>query len=622
MLQRSNEMQPFRGRMDRLSRALLYFPRIAEQRSSEDAFMLLAKAYYATTCGAAVFLFPYMTLYLSDLGANAQMVGLLCALRPWMSMVSSMAGPALADRCGCHRAMLLVCFGLSCLMRLMMGLPGGFVQVAVLLLAADLLLAPVGPMADAMIMQRCKQESDWGRQRVWGSIAWGGLAPLAGWLVERHGMAAGFTGFALLAIPATLTIGALAPPTTTRLPAASHTALNDRQQPWVLKPSQPAEVNQPPSSALPRLEATHQLQGCSTSAMLSQPDTQHGASGSTGGGSGGSGVGGSGGPATLPMPEVGWAAPGSSASSTQPTPHTSNISHTSHTLIETPVGERDRGEQAMVAAGAVKEGAAGKVTLGVTRRRPAAKEAQAVALFPRQPGSLPDEASSAAVLPDEASRAAGPQGSSASVGFAEGMGQLLGSAQVWQLLLQCLASGLGAGLIGTYLFLYARELDASTALMGMLLFTDCASETPIFYLQDRVMAVMDPAAMMNLALGAMVVRLVLYGAVPLLPEASAWALLPIELLQGLTLAIACSAVTVQSKRLAPSGLTATMQGLSSAVMGGLGCGAGGLIGGLMLDAHLGWSTTWTACAAVVAGLWGLSLLVPAAHHQLLGRKGQ
>ncbi|GFH31062.1 major facilitator superfamily domain-containing protein 6 [Haematococcus lacustris] len=202
------------------------------------------------------------------------------------------------------------------------------------------------------------------------------------------------------------------------------------------------------------------------------------------------------------------------------------------------------------------------------------------------------------------------------------MAQLLGKVEVWQLLLQCLASGLGAGLIGTYLFLYARELGASTALMGMLLFTDCASETPIFYLQDRIMAVMSPSAMMNLALGAMVVRLLLYGAVPAMHNASAWGMLPIELLQGLTLAVAWSAVTVQSKRLAPPGLTATMQGLSTAVLGGLGCGAGGLLGGMMLDANLGWSATWTASAAVVAGLWGLSLAVPSAHHHLVARKLQ
>ncbi|KAL6754318.1 major facilitator superfamily domain-containing protein [Haematococcus lacustris] len=513
-LQREHQSQPLIGRWGQPSSSL---QNPSKQRTSEDTFMMLAKAYYATTCGAGVFLFPYITLYLSDLGASAQMVGLLCALRPWLGMISSMVGPALADRLGCHRAMLLVCFGVSSLLRLAMCLPGGIAQVAALLLAADLLLAPVGPMADSIIMQQCKQESDWGRQRVWGSIAWGGLAPLAGWLVERHGMSAGFTGFALLAMPALLIVSALHQP---RL------ALPDLlPSPWDAKQLTalaPAQETLPHASAM--------------------PPTKPGAT-------------------LLPHPD----------------------------LVE------------------------GTSSLIRRRQGPAPSGPDQASLAQAPASSEPVQASSAALASCS---------NSDSVSFAEGMAQLLGKVEVWQLLLQCLASGLGAGLIGTYLFLYARELGASTALMGMLLFTDCASETPIFYLQDRIMAVMSPSAMMNLALGAMVVRLLLYGAVPAMHNASAWGMLPIELLQGLTLAVAWSAVTVQSKRLAPPGLTATMQGLSTAVLGGLGCGAGGLLGGMMLDANLGWSATWTASAAVVAGLWGLSLAAPSAHHHLMARKLQ
>lgn len=51
-----------------------------------------------------------------------------------------------------------------------------------------------------------------------------------------------------------------------------------------------------------------------------------------------------------------------------------------------------------------------------------------------------------------------------------------GSPAVRQLLLQCLASGIGMGMIGTYLFVFARDISAVATLMGLLLLANCAAE--------------------------------------------------------------------------------------------------------------------------------------------------
>lgn len=105
------------------------------------------------------------------------------------------------------------------------------------------------------------------------------------------------------------------------------------------------------------------------------------------------------------------------------------------------------------------------------------------------------------------------------------------------------------------------------------------------------------------------VRLLLYSVVPLSPNPSAWGILPIELLQGLTLGVGWSAITVSSKRLAPPGLASTMQGITSALFGGLGAGMGSLAGGGLLQARAGWPTTWAVSAAIVAVLWAASGVV-------------
>ena len=49
-------------------------------------------------------------------------------------------------------------------------------------------------------MLSCKEESEYGQQRLWGSVAWGAMAPLAGWLVSQHGIGLGFALYASLAV--------------------------------------------------------------------------------------------------------------------------------------------------------------------------------------------------------------------------------------------------------------------------------------------------------------------------------------------------------------------------------------------------------------------------------------
>ncbi|GFH31061.1 uncharacterized protein HaLaN_30026, partial [Haematococcus lacustris] len=65
--------------------------------------MFFAKLFYAASDGAAVFLFPYITLYLVNVGASPTLVGVLCGFRPWLAMSSAIIIPALADHWRCHR---------------------------------------------------------------------------------------------------------------------------------------------------------------------------------------------------------------------------------------------------------------------------------------------------------------------------------------------------------------------------------------------------------------------------------------------------------------------------------------------------------------------------------------
>lgn len=83
------------------------------------------------------------------------------------------------------------------------------------------------------------------------------------------------------------------------------------------------------------------------------------------------------------------------------------------------------------------------------------------------------------------------------------------------------------------------------------------TEVPAFTLQGAVLRRVSPEALLNLALAATAVRLALYGLLPL--AGTPWAVLPIELLHGITFGLGWGAATASSTRLAPPHLAATMQ---------------------------------------------------------------
>lgn len=76
-------------------------------------------------------------------------------------------------------------------------------------------------------------------------------------------------------------------------------------------------------------------------------------------------------------------------------------------------------------------------------------------------------------------------------------------------------------------------------------------------LQGAVLKRVTPESLLNLALAATALRLALYGLLPL--AGNPWAVLPVELLHGVTFGLGWGAATAASSRLAPPHLTATMQ---------------------------------------------------------------
>ena len=155
---------------------------------------------------------------------------------------------------------------------------------------------------------------------------------------------------------------------------------------------------------------------------------------------------------------------------------------------------------------------------------------------------------------------------------------LVTRADVAAFFLVVLTMGALMGQITTFLFLWLAELGGQETLFGVCLALTCVSEVPVFFFAGAIIARLGTGAVLALALATYAVRFVYYA---LLTQP--WAVLPAELLHGLTYALSWAACTNYAAQIAPPGLGGTMQGVLAGVHWGLGQGVGAAVGGVVYD---------------------------------------
>ncbi|CAM9838261.1 unnamed protein product [Scytosiphon promiscuus] len=160
-------------------------------------------------------------------------------------------------------------------------------------------------------------------------------------------------------------------------------------------------------------------------------------------------------------------------------------------------------------------------------------------------------------------------------------------------------SGMGAGVIDTFLVIRLQELGGSHVLCGLARLIMCTAEVPFFYLSGPLIRKLGVRGVIILAQAAYLVRFIYYA---MLREP--WWVLPSEVLHGLTYAAMWAATTDYACRVAPAHLRTTIQGAVSGLHWGLGSGLGGMLGGI-LYAALG----ARRCFAVSAALPSTALLL-------------
>ncbi len=162
--------------------------------------------------------------------------------------------------------------------------------------------------------------------------------------------------------------------------------------------------------------------------------------------------------------------------------------------------------------------------------------------------------------------------------------------------------GVGFASVNTYLFPYMQQLGASAGVMGLALTLATLSELPVLFYADRLLKRFGSFGLLALGMGVTGVRLLLFAA------ASAPAgVLAFQFLNGFTFPAVWVAGVSFAYENAPPGLSATAQGLFGAMIFGFGAAAGGLLGGILLEA-VGGRAMYLVFGLLVLG--SLALLAP------------
>lgn len=152
--------------------------------------------FYVLYFAALSSLMPFLVLFYQELDFGGAQIGLLTGIPPLVTLVSAPFWTGLADSKHWHKwVMGLGILGTVVVVFLLPWFTA-FVIIFALIILFNTFISPVPSLADsATINMLGEDRAKYGRIRLGGTIGWGVFAPVAGIVVQRYGLQAGFWSF-------------------------------------------------------------------------------------------------------------------------------------------------------------------------------------------------------------------------------------------------------------------------------------------------------------------------------------------------------------------------------------------------------------------------------------------
>jgi PPP family 3-phenylpropionic acid transporter len=144
-------------------------------------------AFFVFWCGAAAFL-PYLGVYYESVNLKGSQIGQLNSIPYFVSFFSSIIFAFLSDVTRRHKLVLTLC---------VLGITGvlfvypsarTFAAFVPIVLAYSLLHAPISPILDETALASLEKPEHYGKIRVGGSIGWGIMVLITGYLIDNLGL--------------------------------------------------------------------------------------------------------------------------------------------------------------------------------------------------------------------------------------------------------------------------------------------------------------------------------------------------------------------------------------------------------------------------------------------------
>jgi PPP family 3-phenylpropionic acid transporter len=155
--------------------------------------------FYILYFAAAASFLPFLVLFYQSLGFNGTQIGLLTGIAPLITLVASPFWTGLADAKRWHKFVMGGGIAIGIVVVFLLQSSTTFLSVFALIIAFNIFLTPVMPLADSATMSMLgEQRAMYGRVRLGGTFGWGIFAPIAGFLAQKYGLHAVFWAYCVL----------------------------------------------------------------------------------------------------------------------------------------------------------------------------------------------------------------------------------------------------------------------------------------------------------------------------------------------------------------------------------------------------------------------------------------
>lgn len=177
------------------------------ENSSTSRDLRLIRIYYFLWIGAGGFLSPFVTLFYKARGLTGTEIGLLSTFSAIGGMLTAPVWGRWGDAYQHPRRLIMFALLASSAFALLRGIQSLFWSISIYIILDALIGSGAGSLSNAQAVAAANGEkSGFGSIRLWGSLGWAVVTPLAGLLIERLGLYIPFAGYAVMLVAAVVVL--------------------------------------------------------------------------------------------------------------------------------------------------------------------------------------------------------------------------------------------------------------------------------------------------------------------------------------------------------------------------------------------------------------------------------